>query len=304
MSIRYYKKLSLAISMMARDFLVLPIGEQAPTILEYAEKFEVSRGVIQDALSQLQEERCIDLLKRGVKGSILLAKNTQKLFEHTDWKVITGTMPTPVNPYLRSLATAIFVTMKENEIPFSFSYIMGGERRSSMLDKGAYEFSLVSENTALHFVEQYPNLEVAIRLAPCIYSMEYAVFVNRPHATGIEDGMIVGVDSACYDQTLLSQQCVGNHQVTYLESSAVSLPDLFNQKKIDALVTRNGPWYIPNESTTVVPIKESIPDKYPVIICRKDNYGLKKLLHFVLNTAELFNIQRSVLADPMKEKFG
>ena len=303
MNFQSFKKSGMLLSMLARDFLTMQIGEQVPTISQYVEQFEVSRGVVQDVLLFLQEEKCIILLKRGVKGSILIEKSMRKLFKYTEWNYIKGIMPTPINPYLRSLATAILGLMKEKEIPFSFSYIMGGERRSLLLDNQAYDFCIVSENTALRFVSQCENLEVAMQLSPSIYSPEYALFINKPSATGVEDGMVVSIDSACYDQSLLSRQCAEGKNVTFVEHSAVNSAELFNERKIDVLVTRNFKWYRDDGTVTVLPIPSTIADKYPVLLTNRNNYGIKRLLTACMDPAEIFKRQRAVLADPALEKF-
>lgn len=301
--VQSFKKTSMVISRMARDMLTLDVGEQVPTVASYAEMFDVSRGIIQEAFSVLQEEKSISLLKRGVKGTVLMEKDMSRLFGLTEWNIIRGTMPTPINPYLRSLATAIVRQMENKKIPFSFSYVMGGDRRSSQLDKQAYDFCVVSEHTALHACAEYNSLEIALQMAPCIYSMEYALFINKPNAAGIEDGMVVCLDSACYDQTQLSRRCASGRNVTFVENSAVTSTDLFRQKKFDALVTREGPWHEGMKDISILPIPETIADKYPVLITNRNNYGIRRLLVKCLNVGDLFAIQRQVLEDPSLEAF-
>lgn len=298
-----YKKSSMAVSRMARDFLSRNINEQIPTVSDYIEEYGVSRGIIQDSLALLQDELCISLTKKGMRGSILSGKDQKKLFEYTDWNVIKGTMPTPINPYLRSLATAIYQTMKENDIPFSFSYIMGGERRSKLLDMEAYDFTIVSADTANHFIELCPNLSIALNLYPCIYSSPYALFINKANTEGIEDGMTVGIDSACYDQKQLSYQLSEGKKVQFVEQSAITSTDAFISKKIDALVTRTGSWFTPNSDTTVIPITTKSNDLSPVLLVNKNNYHLDSFLRTYLNPIELYRIQQEVLADPSKETF-
>lgn len=161
----------------------------------------------------------------------------------------------------------------------------------------------MSENTALRFTSQCENLEIALQLAPSIYSPEYALFINKPNAAGVEDGMVICIDSACYDQSLLSRQCAQGKDVTFVEHSAVNSGDLFNERKIDVLVTRNFNWYRNDGTVTVLPIPSTIADKYPVLLTNRHNYGIKRLLTSCLDTAEIFNRQRAVLQDPSLEKF-
>ena len=45
-----YKKTALTLIRMARDLFLTDIGEKIPTINEYTETFDVSRGIVQNAL--------------------------------------------------------------------------------------------------------------------------------------------------------------------------------------------------------------------------------------------------------------
>ena len=92
---------------MARDLFLTDTGEKIPTINEYTELFGVSRGIVQNALETLTEDGSITMEKRGVLGTFLVSKDDEKLYAHTGWGAITGSMPIPLTPYFTSLATAV-----------------------------------------------------------------------------------------------------------------------------------------------------------------------------------------------------
>lgn len=294
-------KTTIAVSAIARDLLTLNVGDQIPTIASYIDLLGFSRGIVQDALGELQTNGSVILDKRGVKGSSIISKDDSLLFDQSMWKVIKGTMATPVNGYLRSLATAINVSMKDKGIPFYFSFIMGGEQRSKLLNMDAYDFTIVSSDTAKHFADGSNDLEIAAGLSPCTYSLPFALFVNKRNASGVEDGMTMCIDYACYDQTQLSYQVAAGKNVTFIEHTSVNSPEWFMDKKFDALVTRIGN-ITPTEDISVIPIDYS-KDIEPTILTNKTNYRMSAFLNKLLNPKVLYSIQQEVLADPSKEQY-
>ena len=63
-----YKKSGLMRMNIARDFYLMDPGGRIPTILEYTEQFSVSRGIVQNAIRQLEEDGCIAIEKRGSRA--------------------------------------------------------------------------------------------------------------------------------------------------------------------------------------------------------------------------------------------
>ena len=62
MSNLLYQKIGLAVSRMALDMMCRAEGERIPSISEYQEKLQVSRGTVQNSLSYLKEEGAIAVL--------------------------------------------------------------------------------------------------------------------------------------------------------------------------------------------------------------------------------------------------
>ena len=62
---RYYKKSGILLMNIARDFFAMRPGDRIGTILEYTEKFSVSRGIVQNAIATLEKEKCIRFFLRN-----------------------------------------------------------------------------------------------------------------------------------------------------------------------------------------------------------------------------------------------
>ena len=60
-----YQKIGLAVNRMAQDFMSRAEGERIPSISEYQEKLQVSRGTVQNSLAYLKEKGAVWLVSRG-----------------------------------------------------------------------------------------------------------------------------------------------------------------------------------------------------------------------------------------------
>ena len=87
---RLYKKSALITMYMARDLFLTVPGERIPTISEYTRNFDVSRGIVQNALEELTADGCIATEKRGVLGTFLVHADRTLLFSRTGWGSCSG----------------------------------------------------------------------------------------------------------------------------------------------------------------------------------------------------------------------
>ena len=129
----FLSKQGMITTYLARDIISLNIGDKIPTIAEYVDKFDVSRGVVQHAINFLVENKAISLYKGGKNGSSLIDCNREILQKYTGWDSLSGTMPVPFSTQFISLATALYSELSKMPVPFSFAYIAGAENRYKQL---------------------------------------------------------------------------------------------------------------------------------------------------------------------------
>jgi len=132
-NLNMYKKTALTLMRMARDLVLTDVGERIPTIAEYTEIFDVSRGIVQNVLEALTEDGSITIEKRGVLGTFLTAKDNKRLYGHTGWGSIVGSMPIPLTPHFTSLATGVCEVLTSAPVEFSFAYMSGSVKRVEAL---------------------------------------------------------------------------------------------------------------------------------------------------------------------------
>lgn len=293
---------------IARDFYLMNPGERIPTILEYTERFSVSRGIVQNAIRQLEEEGCISIEKRGVKGTFLREKDDKRLYAYTGWGSVTGTMPLPLSINLTSLATALGEQLEDAEFPFSFAYITGSERRLFALEQMMYDFIVVTRATALHYLDSCDFVRECITLSDCSYASDFVLYFLDRTKHEIEDGMRIAVDMNCRDQWELTQLLCRGKNVEFVPFPYISFENLVRKKVADCVVyrlldigTQRGSTTIQEADLHAEPIRvegafSSGDGRVPVVLVNRENYGMDRLLQRYIDPGRAGVIQQAVIS--------
>ena len=296
----FYSKQGMMTMYLSRDLLSLDMGEKVPTIAHCTEKFNVSRGVVQQAISFLQNEGAIEIYKGGKNGSILQSKDVDKLQVFTGWDTITASMPVPFSTQFISLATGIHQEMKNVPLPFSFAYMSGADNRQKNLEKMMFDFIVVSELSAKLIIEKNNQLEIAKVLDNCFYSENHFLYFTNGKSPTIKDGLRVGIDHTCLDQVYLTQKLFEGFDITYVELPYITLATSKDTSDVDCFVARydGKVEYLKSKSKLEIP-KEflvGLNPNVPVLMTNKDNYGMKKLIEKYFSSKNCALTQISVLS--------
>ena len=304
----FYKKTGLATINIARDFYTMQAGDRVPTIAEYTQRFEVSRGIVQKAIATLEEDACIQTQKNGVKGTFVTGIDYEKLYPYTNWGSLTGTMPVPMTISFSSLTTAICEEMEKSPFPFSFAYVTGSEKRLAALKEMIYDFIIVSKSSAERYLSENDFLEKAIELTGCVYSEPYVLYFLDDQKTEIEDGMRMAVDCNSIDQYTISQKLCEGKDVAFVQTPYASFSELLVKKNVDCFIYRRDGWYNnfqPDLNQRVVelpgyPLEEVTT---PVILVNRENYGFKKLLCQYITVEKTHEKKEKVISGECAVKF-
>ncbi len=314
-----YKKDWLVTSGIARLMISAPLDSRLPTVKDYCEIFDCSRGVVQNALASLEANGAVSLSKRGKQGSYLAAKSDELLLQNADLQFLTGSMPTPLNMHLAGLATGICQAMNRCNVPFTFAFVQGGKNRANALCRQVYDFVLVTRSTSQDYIEQHPEVEEAFPLLDCEYSPPYMLYLNRPGLTEIQDGMTVAVDPSSQDQWRLTQALVSGKKVCLVEMPFIPSRQAFISGQVDCVVMRDDSVYrsgllgtamqifqtISPENKSVVPIPADYTRdmQMPVVLVSKKNYGMAGILRSYLGGELVAYIQKKVIDQQMAPQF-
>lgn len=301
MDTNFIKKSGLIISKIARDFLLLEIGENTITISDYVESFHVSRGLVQNAIHFLEQNDAVHIEKNGKLGSKLISKNNQILLEYTNWKIITASMPIPFNKYLASLSGAISEELNSGSIPFVFAYITSSLNRLYYLCEGVYDFIVVSKSTAAEVLKNHPEIEIALELDKSIYSAKFSMFFRRGIAPILVDGLKVAIDNRSTDQCTFTKLACKNNCVNYVEIPYTDIGNALNSGIVDMACYRMEN-FLEEIQQVSLPFSDDTAT-IPVILTKKSNYRIKEYLQKSISCSRLEELQINALKQSFYPKF-
>jgi len=203
-----YQKIGLTVSRMAQDLMSRVEGERIPSISEYMEQFQVSRGTVQNSLGYLKEKQAVVLASRGRLGTYIERLDYHRLQECSLTKELLGSMPLPYSRTYQGLATALYDALA----PFSVNlvYARGSEDRLQLVDSGVCQFTACSRYAAEQAIQDRTNIEIAVDLGPGTYLSRHVLVLRDPAAKGIEPGMRVAYDRTSLDQRRITEGITRN----------------------------------------------------------------------------------------------
>src|SRR5690554_2963093 len=170
-----YNKKGMVMMMLSRELLTYALGDRIDTISSYTKRFNTSRGVVQEVLNILEDEKAITRSKRGTLGTYLTKIDYKKLWEFTSWGVLTGVSPLPYTKKHEGIATAIYEEIEKRSIPFHFAYMQGAENRIRGILEEKYDFAVLGKESANKLIKKYKDLSIAMEFAPFSYLSGYVV---------------------------------------------------------------------------------------------------------------------------------
>lgn len=299
-----FKKSALVTASIAREMISISPGARIPTIQEYTQSFDSSRGVVQNALAILQREGGVALDNRGKLGTYLISRNVETLYGLANINSITGSMPTPLNPYLSGLATGICQTMGGCPVPFNFAFMQGAEKRAEALLKGVYDFVVVSQSSANEFCRRHSELEIVMPLAGSVYSPPYFLYCNAKNPDGMTDGAVVALDSKSTDHYLLTMRLAAGKDVHFHPISYVGAHSVFLAGEVDCVVFRKEK-RMDEHAFRILPIEVERPDEYlrPAVLINRSNYGMGSILRNYLERDCIARWQSDVVERRTEARF-
>lgn len=299
MSETLYQKIGIAVNRLAQDLLARQEGERIPSISEYQEKLQVSRGTIQNGLAYLKESGAVNLVSRGHLGTFIESLDYRRLQECSFNKELTGIMPLPYSLCYQGLATALYRAL--SAYAFNLLYARGAESRLKLLSAGVCQFTVCSRYAAEEAIRRHSDVEIAIDLGPGTYLTSHVLVFREPGKTAIESGMRIAYDTASVDHRHLTELiCAGVRNVKLVELKAHQTIQAISSGEIDA-----GVWNLDDimesgyKGLNVVPIRQFTDlnaFSSAVLVIRRGDENIAQLLRQCIRTATVQRIQAAVRA--------
>ena len=300
-----YKKSWLCVTHIARDLICLEPGERIATVQEYTEKFDSSRGIIQNALQLLQEQGAVVLEKKGKTGCFIKEQNMTELFRLAELDYIMGSMPPPLTPHYASLASGICADMESCPASFNFSFMHSGGNRAKALSRSIFDFSIVSLNTANCLIEKNPQLSIALELPGSIYSPAFQILSSIPEAKEIKKGARIASDPNSPDQYSIACHFADEFGAEIVPTPYMTIPNALRTGRADFMAARVGEAESYPFIKSIIPIGDiqNSDMVIPAVLVHKSNYGIAAILRKYLNPGSISQVQRDVLKGTREASF-
>jgi len=292
-----YQKIGIAVNRLAQDLLSRQEGERIPSISEYQEKLQVSRGTIQNGLAYLKDNGAINLISRGHLGTYIEKLDYRRLQECSFNKELLGSMPLPYSLSYQGLATALFQVL--SSYAFNLVYARGSESRLKLLSSDVCQFTVCSRHAAEEAIRCHNEIEIALDLGPGTYLTRHVLIFRDPSKSQVESGMRVAYDRASLDHRHLTEMVTsGVRGVQFVELKAHQTIRAIRDGEIDA-----GVWNLDEivesgyEDVHVVPIRQftgSAGFSSAVLVINRGDENMAHLLRQTVNPNFVRSIQSAV----------
>lgn len=230
-------KCGLASIEISKMFLDLEEGSRIPTVTEISKKFSLPRGTVQNAIKNLTDLKAIKLQARGYKGTTLNKKNIKILLEIIGVTDLAGIMPFPYSKRQEGLASGLTKTLENREIPVYIAYMRGAMQRMRMVEKGRYDFAVVSYLAAKRYIKEHNKLMILANFGKHSYLSKHVICFKDHNANQIEDGMRVGLDEFSVDAKDITLKLCKNKKVAFIPTEYYQAIDKVMSGELDAVVT-------------------------------------------------------------------
>lgn len=276
-------------------------------LVEYAQRLDVSRGVIQQGLAFLEENKSIKIIKSHGTGTVLESADLSQLRENTGWDIITINMPVPGTTSLSSLTSSLYQLNSDFPVPIAMVYVTGSENRLNYLKKNIYDAIVVSAASAKSYCAKYDFLDEPIILDKCQYAGEFCAYFADPNETSVKDGMRVPYDPSSSDHYEITKAMCQGKNVTWIETPFLLLSETLKNGKADVLFHRREYPMHQFEHLNPIPVELAGFSSYdmttPVILFNKENYGIRNLFKHFLSISKIQDHQGKVLRRELEPRF-
>ena len=292
-----YQKTGIVVNRLAQDFLTRKTGDRIPSISEYQEKLQVSRGTIQNGLNYLKEHQAVNLVSRGHMGTFIESLDYRRLQECSFNKEILGSMPLPYSLCYQGLATALYQLMS----PYAFNlvYARGSGSRIKLLSSDGCQFSVCSLYAAEEAIRTNGDIEIALDLGPGTYLTRHVLIFRDPDKQAIEAGMKVAYDRDSMDHRHLTELMVsGVPDVKLVDKKAHQTINAILSGEVDA-----GVWNLDEilesgyTDLNMVPIPitpETGKYSSAAFVVNRENQEIIQLLRQAIRPEKVRQIQQAV----------
>lgn len=293
-------KQGLVVTELARALLTAVPGKRSGRIQEYAERFQVSVGTVQAALEYIQASGAAQLEARGRLGTYVSELNYPLLWSLALHRPIIGAMPLPYSRRFEGLATGIRSLFAPQPIDLDLRFLRGAAQRLQGLASYECDWALVSRFAAETASAHGFLVDTIMLLGPETYMANHVLLLRAPNATGLQDGMRVGVDFQSTDHVYVVRAASRGRQVDLVDIEYSQGLRLIHSGAIDATVWSQEDIPIDLGTLTVIPLDLRADPaiarlREGALVVSQGNAVIVHVLHAILEREQLLRTQQEVV---------
>ena len=301
---KLFNKNASTIICLSKLFLRMDEGEKVPTFEKLSNEFGVARGTIQNSMKVLQDEKAVEILPRGRKGTYLVRKDVEKLIRMADFRSFLGAMSLPYSKTYEGLATGLVHSfVNEYHIPVNMSYMRDATERIDEMMAGRYDFVVVSKLSAGIAQKKGIEIEVVKDFGPRSYLSYHVLLFGNPLKREIEDGMIVGLAKNADSQNERCRKACEGKQVVFVEVDYNQMLPMIKRNEIQATVWNRDEINDALIQVNMVPIYSEEESTEAVLVVDRNRPELIKLFEKLVDTKLVTEIQHKVMEGKMPPKY-
>ncbi|QBH97714.1 hypothetical protein EKN56_15655 [Limnobaculum zhutongyuii] len=301
MSKTFIKKEGIAQSFLARYLLALQSGSRLKTIDELARECELSVGLMQSALKDLESFGALKVVRRGRNGSFIDTIDHKLLLQFANIDNVVCAMPLPYARVYEGLASGLKAQFAD--MPFYFAHMRGADIRVQCLENGIYDLAVTSRLAAEQHLKQ-GNIYIALALGQQSYAEQHKLIFRQGQEKNIQR---IGIDSTSADQKIMTEEWVGGRDIEFVEVSYHECLNKIVSGYIDAAIWNVGQGKTLEAlglMTSALSGNESCyKASEAVILTRKDDKQIQQLVNTMLNRDALLLHQQQVVAGQIEPTY-
>ncbi|NIZ19322.1 GntR family transcriptional regulator YhfZ [Entomospira culicis] len=300
----FLQKTGKVIELLASEILLLHVGDRLPVISDWVERYNLSRGTVQNAIQVLRQKEAIVTKSRGHLGTFLIDIDYQKLQHFALRGPLRGSMPLPYSKLYEGLASGLYDTFMQVDLSLSLAYVRGAKDRIHQVLEGLYHFSIVSGLAADFAIKSGAPLEILFNFGSKTYLSGHVILFAHPHKA-LQAGMRVAIDMSSYDQSYLTQALVRDLDVELIPMGAHQIINNLLHNKIDAGVWNYDQVLMHQYPLAYQFIDNPLTDRatQAVLVGFQRNFVINTILKRTINQEHVLAVQHEVVYDLRVPKY-
>ena len=300
-----YKMRGLALTFLAKKYLLLEPDDRVPTVEEFCKESNISQGTMQAAISILKEDGAISTRSRGHLGTFVENVNHQKLLSYLGNRTLVGSLPLPYTKKYEGLATGIYKAFLNNEIQVSLSYMNGSEKRLSGLQEDRSNFIITSGLTADYLIKKNDNLAEFLVLPEQTYVTKHVLVFRKGEDAQIKSGAKIGVDTQSIDYTLLTKYVTKGKDVQLVQMPYNQVSKSIEEGLIDFAIWNEDEVVEHNYPLDYSEIDNNLTvrSSQAVFVGKKTDIFTKSILEKTIDVDKLLSTQKKVISGELLPEY-